>query len=112
MYTYKAIITRVVDGDTFKADIDLGFKIKMSSTFRVLDLDTPETYRPINEAERSHGKQATSRAKELLLGKEVTLFSRKKGKYGRYLCDVILESGENFSEIMKREGLQKRESYE
>ena len=42
MYTYKAIITNVVDGDTYDVDIDLGFHIHIHERIRVLDLDTPE----------------------------------------------------------------------
>ena len=39
MYTYNAIITNVVDGDTYDVDIDLGFHIHIHERIRVLDLD-------------------------------------------------------------------------
>ena len=45
MYDYKAVVTKVKDGDTFCATVRLGYNVKMDLTFRVLDLDTPETRR-------------------------------------------------------------------
>ena len=44
LYWYKAKITRVVDGDTFDAMIDLGFKMIAIKRIRLACVDTPETY--------------------------------------------------------------------
>ena len=44
MYEYKAVITNVVDGDTFDMDIDLGFHIHIHERVRLLDVDTPEKF--------------------------------------------------------------------
>lgn len=66
MYTYDALIVRVVDGDTVDAEVDLGFSLKYNARFRIKGLDTPETWRPKSEAERVHGKAATGFATELL----------------------------------------------
>ena len=43
MFQYKAIITNVVDGDTFDMDIDLGFHIHIHERVRLLGIDTPES---------------------------------------------------------------------
>ena len=41
--SYLAEITRVIDGDTFVADVDLGFKVWMRNvTFRLYGVNTPE----------------------------------------------------------------------
>jgi len=111
VYTYKAHITRIVDGDTVKAKISLGFSITVDETFRIKDIDTPETHRPKSEAERIHGRAATARAKELLEGKEVIITTYKTGKYGRYIASIELSDGSDFGSVMIAEGFQKRTDY-
>ena len=43
MYTYKAKLDRVVDGDTVDAHIDLGFDITIHKRIRLAGIDTPES---------------------------------------------------------------------
>ena len=43
MYTYKAKLDRVVDGDTIDVNIDLGFDISVHKRVRLADIDTPES---------------------------------------------------------------------
>lgn len=115
IYRYRANVVRVVDGDTFDAEVDLGFSIKFKIRFRVDDFDAPETFRPKNEAEKAHGQQATTRAEQLMLNKEVIIESTKTpGIYGRYGARVFLPefNGEQFAKIMINEGYEKQESYE
>ena len=99
---------RVVDGDTFKAEVDLGFGIKVTRTFRLYGVDTPETHRPKSEAERKLGKEATRFVRDLIDGRNVTLRTHKDrtGKYGRYLADVVFPEG-TLSDILKKERLTK-----
>ncbi len=114
IYRYRAVVDRIVDGDTFDATIDLGFSIKFKIRFRVDAYDAPETFRPKSEAEKEHGKQATARAEQLMLGKEVIIESTKTaGIYGRYGARVFLPEfgGEQFSEIMVQEGYAKKDDY-
>ena len=47
MYEYVARITAVVDGDTFDADVDLGFRIRVAMRFRLYGIDTPERGDPL-----------------------------------------------------------------
>lgn len=115
LFTYRAKILRVVDGDTIDALVDLGFSIQVKMRFRVIALshdyfDTPETWRPKTDAERKHGEAATSRAKELLEGNEVILVSEKRGKY-RYLCKILLSDDTDYGDKMVAEGFQKKDSY-
>ncbi|MCK4978669.1 MAG: thermonuclease family protein [Anaerolineales bacterium] len=111
MYQYKAEIIRVLDGDTMEMKIDLGFYIFTQQNIRILDIDTPETWRPSCGAEKEHGEAATKRAKELLEGETITLISAKKGKY-RFVGTIILPDGRDYATIMKEEGFEKKESYE
>ena len=56
MYEYKCDITRVVDGDTVDAEIDLGFDIIFKSRIRLYGIDTPES-RTSNKDEKARGNQ-------------------------------------------------------
>ena len=111
MYHYKAFVTRVVDGDTFDAQVDLGFGIYYRMRFRLKGIDTPETWRPSCDAEREHGQKATEFVHELIGGKEITIQTFKMGIYGRYECDVLL-GPKTLSQILKEEGFEKKPSYE
>lgn len=112
LYVYKGVVTRVVDADTVDAELDLGFGITMAQRFRINDYDAPETFRPRNEAEKIHGKEATERANELLMGKTLYFKSSKvPGIYGRYGATIWLEDGKDYAEIMISEGFSKKENY-
>lgn len=112
LYQYKAKILRVVDADTVDAAVDVGFGLTMTQRFRLNDYDAPETWKPRNENERIHGKQATERAIELLMGKDILLKSTKvAGIYGRFGATIWIEDGRNFAEVMISEGFSKRNKY-
>lgn len=92
MYEYRARITRVIDGDTVEAEIDLGFHVTLSVTLRLAGINAPET----RGADRPRGLAAT-RFLEALLDdlagdtRVLTVRTRKDvtEKYGRYLADLI-----------------------
>jgi len=87
MYEYKAHVVSVYDGDTMRADIDLGFGIWMKNqSIRWLEIDTAE----LRGEERAQGIIARDRVRELILDKDVILKTYKddKGKYGRWLAEV------------------------
>jgi len=89
LYTYKAIITSVYDGDTFTADIDLGLGVwKKGVKLRLARVDTPE----VRGAEKVRGKEVRDHVKSLILGKELSIqtFKDKTGKYGRLIAEVYL----------------------
>ena len=106
MYTYKAELLRVIDGDTFDALIDLGMSVFTKKRIRLHGLDTWES-RTKNKAEKKKGLIAKERTKELLLindGKFI-LKSLGLGKYGRVL-GVIELSGyvRSLNQILLDEG--------
>jgi len=111
-WEYKALITRVVDGDTYDADVDLGFRIRFKGRFRLHIVDTPETFRPVNEAEKAHGNQASVFVKDLIEGKEVILRTYYAGMYDRYVADVILLDGRDLGHLLILEGLEKLDEYD
>ena len=90
MYTYKARLDRVVDGDTLDAYIDLGFDITVHKRIRLAGINTPESRtRDLEEKER--GLASKARLVEMLEGGEFILESKEVGKYGRVLGTLFIE---------------------
>jgi len=89
MYNYKAHIKAVYDGDTVTAVVDLGFLHYQEMKLRLLGIDTPELRGP----EKEQGIVVRDILREMILGKEVEIHTRKdkQGKYGRYLATIILD---------------------
>ena len=84
MYTYKAVVTNVVDGDTVDVTVDLGFKIYTVQRIRLMGIDTPERGQPGYQ-------EAKDRLIELVLNKEIILQTAKVSKFGYYLGLLIFE---------------------
>ena len=59
-YVYRCVITRVVDGDTVDADIDLGFDMVYKERIRLMGIDTPES-RTRNLKEKALGLASKAR---------------------------------------------------
>lgn len=83
MYTYKALVEKVVDGDTLDISIDLGFDIWHRIRVRMIGIDTPEKW-------FDYGKVVKAYVQKSLEGKEITIDTTKPDKYGRYLVEVRL----------------------
>jgi micrococcal nuclease len=114
MYEYKGVITRVVDGDTVVASIDLGFDTTLNNIrLRFYGIDTPETYRPSCEEERKHGYEAKQFVIDHILNKEVIIktYKDKKGKYGRYLADINFDGNNYIVKLLKEHGFEKKDNY-
>jgi len=109
-YEYNAYITRVIDGDTFEANIDLGFNVSFKAILRLKDIDTPETWRPSCDAERKHGEAATRFVESLILGQNVKIVTYKAGAgiYGRFTADIIIEDGRNLRNLLIDGGFKKK----
>lgn len=90
MYTYKAKLDRVVDGDTIDAHINLGFDITIHKRIRLAGIDTPES-RTRDLEEKARGLASKDRLTELLEGGEFILESKEVGKYGRVLGTLHVE---------------------
>jgi len=82
-YVYKAIVKRVVDGDTLLLLIDLGFQVWKEQRIRLAGIDTPA----LDEA---GGQEAFHFVRDQLA--KVKFVMLKTGKidiYGRYVGDVF-----------------------
>jgi micrococcal nuclease len=82
-YHYRQVeLIRVVDGDTLRLTVDLGFGLKLvNQSFRLLGVDAPELN---TEA----GKRAKRELKEFLRGQRLELEVTGRDSFGRWLCVV------------------------
>lgn len=101
--TYNAEILEVVDGDTIKVRIDLGFGISYKGSLRLLDFDSPETWRPKSELERECGKIVTKWLKKRVEGHNLVIktYKREKGKYGRILARIFIDEIDIVNEMIE-----------
>lgn len=92
-YEYdKVNLVRVVDGDTYYLEVDMGFNVKTTQSFRLRGVDTPETYRPKSEEELNKGLLATQFVKDMFnLATKIKIKTYKAGVYARWEADVSLE---------------------
>lgn len=107
LYTYRAIITSVYDGDTVTADIDLGMKIWLrGERLRLWGIDTPEINRGNN---RAAGRAARDFLAGIILNRQVIVktIRDRKGKYGRYLA-IIYKGNTNINELLVSKSFARR----
>ena len=93
MYEYKALVDRVVDGDTIDVTIDLGFKTWKKVRVRMEGINTPES-RTRDLEEKKLGLAAKDRLVEILKynHNECTLKVSGVGKFGRAIASVYVET--------------------
>ncbi len=102
MYEYRAEVRSVYDGDTIRADINLGFGVVLENQkLRLLGINTPE----IRGDSREHGLMARDALRDKIEGMTVTVRTHKdsQGKYGRWLAVVYLGE-ENVNEWLLNHG--------
>lgn len=107
-YVYDAKIVRVIDGDTFDFEIDLGFSIHVKERLRLYGVNTPE----IKGAERPEGLRVKKYVTGLILNKTFEILVYKKGKYGRYVADLMLTKKERLSVHLYKKKMAKRITYD
>ncbi|MFA6391535.1 MAG: thermonuclease family protein [Patescibacteria group bacterium] len=95
---FKAIIDRVVDGDTIA--------LSDNTKVRVLGIDTPETKDP-RKPVQCFGQEAADKMQQLVLGREVTFISdntqSNRDEYDRLLRYLYL-GGEDVGALLVKEG--------
>ena len=96
MFEYNATVTRVVDGDTIDAMVDLGFGTWKKVRIRMHGINAPES-RTRDLEEKKKGLAAKARLVEMLEENknEFILVSHGVGKFGRCLGEIFLNKKEN-----------------
>ena len=88
-------ITKVVDGDTIDAEIDLGFDISLSKRIRLAAVDTPES-RTADANEKKYGLQSKDWLKHRLeFAKDILIKTElpdSTEKYGRIIGHLFINN--------------------
>ncbi len=102
LYTYTAVVTQVVDGDTFHALIDLGFETTLAQRVRLRRIDAPEIL-------TSDGKDAKALLEKILSRNHgrIILQSHDLDQHGRPIADVWVQ-GKSIDQELLDEGLAVR----
>lgn len=83
IYTYKAYLNKVVDGDTLRVTLDLGFGVRHKEILRLKGIDAAEM-------KTVAGQKSAAALREILDGVEFLIVKTNKVDiYGRYLSDVL-----------------------
>lgn len=91
MYTYKASLLHVVDGDTVDVSVDLGFMLTQTMRLRLNGINTPE----VKGESREEGLRAAAFVEEELgKAKTIGIKTYKIEKFGRYVADVFYSPDE------------------
>lgn len=93
IWTYRAQLIDVIDGDTQDVLVDVGFRMQRKIRLRLQDVDTHETYGVRKESkEYQRGKHETQFVKDWFDEAEgewpFIVRTESKGKFGRYLATV------------------------
>lgn len=98
LYTYRAILKRVIDGDTLLVHIDMGFRTWISQTIRLRGIDTPEVT-------SAAGLKASTEVKARLVPCAcLVVRTYKQEKYGRFLADIFYKTDTDDAERILSEG--------
>jgi micrococcal nuclease len=88
------VVTRVVDGDTFVVDLDLGWRVWFKDErLRVLGINAPEVSTPEGVAAKTWAEGIVP------VGTEIVVHSKSLDKYGRALASVTLPDGTDYGTL-------------
>lgn len=99
LYTYQALIRKIIDGDTLWVDVDCGFGVWIRQKLRLRDIDTPELSRAAGVRVREFVVAALS------VAPAIVLTTSRTDKYDRYIADVFYLPGVSDPEEILRDGI-------
>ena len=98
LYTYKALVVKVIDGDTLRAEIDLGLKAVTRQKLRLRGIDCPE----LNTAK---GREAKAFVEAALKPCDfIIVKSHWSDLHGRYLADIFFSPAEQDPAVVAAAG--------
>ena len=107
LYTYRAKVIKVYDGDTITVEVDLGFFVTLTEKIRLAYIDAPE----IRGEERPGGLISKQWLVDKILDKWIIVKTDKdkKGKYGRFIGEIFIDGEDtSINEQMINEGMAER----
>ena len=105
LFTFKARVERVVDGDTLYVDVDQGFGKGEFQYLRLRGIDAPEIDTPEGKKAKAFVERALAKVPCIILT------SSRSDKWDRYLADVFYGEGEQekyLNQVLLDEGLAER----
>lgn len=88
MFEYTATLLTIVDGDTLKLEVDLGFKVRLREVFRLARVNCPELLSLEGFQARTFVAETLSKASALKVQ------TSRSEKYGRWLAELYFQSRE------------------
>jgi len=115
-YRWQCELVRVVDGDTLEAWILLDFGVKLEAKLRLEGIDTPEIHTvKTNTEEYKKGLKAKEFVEERFKNCGPKFYietaGKRPGKYGRYVVNVLLASGEYLDALLLKAGHAVKKEY-
>lgn len=98
-------VTRIIDGDTFKAEIEIRPGVFEEQSVRLRGIDAPEKKDRDNCLYAKNLYEQSERRLKQLAGDRVILGNTERGYYGRIIADVYTMDGSNIGEILLSEEL-------
>ncbi len=99
LFTYKAYLERVIDGDTLLVNIDLGFSVSIEQRLRLRGLDAPELSTKKGISSKKFVESCLKDCRFLIIK------THGKDKYDRYLVDVFYLKNESDEDVVIKDGL-------
>lgn len=100
-YRYRASLVRVIDGDTYIMDVDLGFHIHNHATIRLRGIDTPELKTPLGPAAKLFAETVLTQPS----GKIVVETYKDAMTFARWLADIYVGE-ESLAEMLRKAGFE------
>jgi len=99
LYTYKAFVKKIIDGDTIWVIVDCGFKTWVHQKIRFRGVDAPGIT-------TQKGVQAYKFVSKELKGLPfIIIKSHGRDKYGRYLADIFYLKGKEDPQVVLNKGI-------
>ena len=88
LYWYKAIVTKITDGDTIRVNVDKGFKDwRLDLVLRFARINAPEK----RGEEKELGIAALEWLKtKISVGDEIIIKTMKPDSFGRYIAEIFI----------------------
>ena len=97
-YTYRALVEKVVDGDTLYLAIDLGFRNTRHERVRLARINAPEMSTPEGRAAQMHAAGwLRYHGPNFVIASSKLTSTLKQDNYGRYLVEIWPEDSQDES---------------
>ncbi|MCA1571213.1 MAG: hypothetical protein LC798_13020 [Chloroflexi bacterium] len=91
LHSYRAFTERVIDGDTLRLRVDLGFDVALTISARLRNVDSPKLSTPEGQAARDYLIRLLKPGVPIVVGGQQLVISTGKAQsFARWIADVWL----------------------